>query len=623
MLSLLASPLLALAIGPSAAYAACPYAQQMGLDLNVRDIPHSPSPSAHQSGRRGLGKDGVMLMNRIAPGTSKLYISDIDGGNERPLLSDPVFEYHASFSPDGQWVLFTSERNGDGNSDIWRVRTKGSDLQPLVTTPAVEDSVVLSTSGTHAAYASTEGMIANIWVLDLVTGNRWNLTDTPAIAATTNKTWIAFSSDRNTKWAGHGWETFMGLSGWEHTQELSIFAIRPDGTGFRKVIGKEGYALGSPSWSADGKRIVYYEMTRETTWDAHSSFDVNSANSSIVSVDFATGTDRVVEVNTSGVKIYPQYLGSTSSIGYLLKGTTKEGIYSGTTYYNTTARSPAWSPDGKRVVYEKVSWDIRPQNKLLYSWDANWTYRFTDLGESAVISLNATGTDSETVFDPSSDGNWLTYGVGYWFAGRASNGGWIVRSKADGSEAMNLTTSAIPLSAGGNNTLNTGFPSFSPDGTKIVFRVWGADAEDGDTSQLGLRILHLDQVTANGTYPVTVLTNWWDTLPSFSPDGTKIVFMRRVSGSNYEVCTIAPDGSDLQVLTSSEADDAHAVWSHDGRIMYSTGEYGFQSECALYDNTFQPYGQINIMDADGGNKRALTNSLWEDSMPAYVPGEFL
>lgn len=144
----------------------------------------------------------------------------------------------------------------------------------------------------------------------------------------------------------------MGLSSWEHTQELSIFAIRPDGTGFRKVIGKEGYALGSPSWSADGKCIVYYEMTRETTWDAHSSFDVNSANSSIVSVDFATGTDRVVEVNTSGVKIYPQYLGNTSSIGYLLKGTT---------YYNTTARSPAWSPDGKRVVYEKVSWDIRPR----------------------------------------------------------------------------------------------------------------------------------------------------------------------------------------------------------------------------------------------------------------------
>jgi hypothetical protein len=60
------------------------------------------------------------------------------------------------------------------------------------------------------------------------------------------------------------------------------------------------------------------------------------------------------------------------------------------------------------------------------------------------------------------------------------------------------------------------------------------------------------------------------------------------------------------------------VWSQDGRIIYSTGEYGFQYECALYDNTFQPYGQINIMDADGRNKQALTNSLWEDSMPLFV-----
>ena len=132
MLSFLASPLLVLAIGPSVAYAACPYAQQMGLDLNARDIPHPhpPSLAAHQSHRRGLGKDGVMLMNRIAPGTSKLYISDIDGSNERRLLSDPVFEYHACFSTNGQWVLFTSERNGDGNSDIWCVRTNRSDLQP-------------------------------------------------------------------------------------------------------------------------------------------------------------------------------------------------------------------------------------------------------------------------------------------------------------------------------------------------------------------------------------------------------------------------------------------------------------------------------------------------------------
>lgn len=51
--------------------------------------------------------------------------------------------------------------------------------------------------------------------------------------------------------------------------------------------------------------------------------------------------------------------------------------------------------------------------------------------------------------------------------------------------------------------------------------------------------------------------------------------------------------------------------------------FGFQAEAATYDNTFQPYGQIMVMNVDGSNKTLLTNSLWEDSMPLYVPNAFL
>jgi Tol biopolymer transport system component len=52
--------------------------------------------------------------------------------------------------------------------------------------------------------------------------------------------------------------------------------------------------------------------------------------------------------------------------------------------------------------------------------------------------------------------------------------------------------------------------------------------------------------------------------------------------------------------------------------MYNSGMYGFRDECAIYDNAFQPYGQIMIMNADGSNKTLLTDSMWEDSMPLYV-----
>lgn len=84
-----------------------------------------------------------------------------------------------------------------------------------------------------------------------------------------------------------------------------------------------------------------------------------------------------------------------------------------------------------------------------------------------------------------------------------------------------------------------------------------------------------------------------------------------------------PDGTNLRVLTESGANDAHAVWTPDGRILYSSGMYGFRDEAAVYDDTFQPYGQIMSMNADGSNKTMLTDSMWEDSMPLYVPKELL
>lgn len=591
-------------------------------------------------------------MNRIAPGSSELYIANVDGTNERPLLSDPVYEYHASFSPDGEWVLFTRERNGDGNSDIYRVQTNGSDLQELAATSAVEDSVVMSPDGEYIAYSSTaNGYKANIWVLELASGRKWNLTNTPTTMGNTSLPdgsfrpawspdgqWIVYSSDRNSRWYGHGDPTFLGLTGWEHTQELSIYAIRPNGSDFRQVTTKSGYSLGSPKWSPDGKRIVFYEMTRENTWNSHRPESIGSANSTIVSVDFATGKDRRVEAAGAGVKIFPQYL-SQDTIAYFYKGSTKEGLHTTAgAYVNTssvTLRSPAWSPDGKKVVYEKTGWNIRPMNKKLYSWNSDWEYRFTDvflqmsnqnmfamtekqLGNSSIVKMNASGSHEQMVFNDlktnlvessivaeglagafnpswSPDGEWLTFGVGFWFQSRATNGGWLVRATSNGSSYEILTDSKVEF-ASNSTTINSGFPSFSHDGKKIVFRVWGANSTLGDKRQLGLRLLDLE------TRKFSVLTTEWDNLPSFSSDGKLIVFTRKTSATNYDVCTMKPDGTDIKVLTSSGANDALAVWSHDGRIMYSTGMFGFQYECALYDQTFQPYGQIVIMNSDGSNK---------------------
>ena len=124
------------------------------------------------------GKKGVMLMNRIAPSVSELYIAGLDGSNERKLLADTRFEYNGVFAPGGGF-LFTSERNGDGQSDIFRASADGKLVQPLVAGAPMDDAGVLSPDGRTLAFVSTRnGYRANIWLMDLKSGRTRQLTGT-------------------------------------------------------------------------------------------------------------------------------------------------------------------------------------------------------------------------------------------------------------------------------------------------------------------------------------------------------------------------------------------------------------------------------------------------------------
>src|SRR5580692_4394853 len=93
-------------------------------------------------------KKGVMYINRISPKTSELYICNADGSGERKFLQDSVFDYHACYAPDGKWVLFTSERNGLGNADVFRARPDGTGIEPVATGPHIEDAAAMSPDGT-------------------------------------------------------------------------------------------------------------------------------------------------------------------------------------------------------------------------------------------------------------------------------------------------------------------------------------------------------------------------------------------------------------------------------------------------------------------------------------------
>jgi len=74
---------------------------------------------------------------RDYPTGSELYIADIDGKNPRRLTNNKVYDAEISVSPDGKWIVFGRQENG--NMDIWRMRADGTGQEQVTNTVEWEE----------------------------------------------------------------------------------------------------------------------------------------------------------------------------------------------------------------------------------------------------------------------------------------------------------------------------------------------------------------------------------------------------------------------------------------------------------------------------------------------------
>ena len=197
----------------------------------------------------------------------RVYLFNIDTGEQEVLGDFPGMTFAPRFSPDGNQVVMSLAESGNSDIHVMDLRTR--QVQRLTTHPSIDTAPSYSPDGRQIVFESDRGGSQQLYVMNDDGGNQQRISFNPGRYGT--PVWsprgdlIAFT------------KIFRG--------EFHIGVMRPDGSGERLLT--RGFLVEGPTWAPNGRVLMFF---KEDKSDAQG----KGRNSRLYSIDLTGGNEREI-----------------------------------------------------------------------------------------------------------------------------------------------------------------------------------------------------------------------------------------------------------------------------------------------------------------------------------------
>ena len=215
-------------------------------------------------GQAAWSPDGSRVAFRAGPdGDTEIFVVNQDGSGLRrvtdtpnPSATDKRFASQPSWTPDGQSIVFRTDRTDPTNADLWIVGADGSNPRPLVQTAGNERYPTFSPDGTRLAYRSDVDGDPEIYVARADGSNPVQLTNNALYDSAP-----AWSPD-GSRIAFERGPANAGTNSSPDYAAMELWTMAATGGGEQRLTSNAVHDEG-PAWAPDGSGAIVF--TREQT----------------------------------------------------------------------------------------------------------------------------------------------------------------------------------------------------------------------------------------------------------------------------------------------------------------------------------------------------------------------